>query len=775
MDPKPAPQSTRSATHPEPPPASTPAEVSPPPSTAAGFPAILHSLACSVREMGVARTADAWLKINQPGGFDCPSCAWAEPTEGGRHTFEFCENGAKALADDATLRRATPEFFASHSIEALGGQTDQWLNAQGRLTHPLVLWPGAHHYRPITWPEAFSLVAGQLNALTSPDEAVFYTSGKASNEAAFLFQLFARHFGTNNLPDCSNMCHESSGWGLRQTLGVGKSTVTLEDLETADCIVVIGQNPGTNHPRMLTSLQTAKRRGATILAVNPLKEVGLLRFRHPQEAAGLLGHGTELANEYLQVRINGDVALLKGWLKVLLEEEGRRPGEVLDHSFIRQYCSGFEEFAAHVEAAKWEEIVTHSGIAHDEIKRTGAILARCKSLVICWAMGLTQHRNGVENVRELVNLLLLRGNIGRPGAGALCVRGHSNVQGDRTMGIWEQMDDGFLDRLRREFHFEPPRRRGLDTIETIHALAEGKIKAFVSLGGNFLSATPDTRRVAEGLRRCRLTVSIATKLNRFQLNGGETALILPCLGRTERDEQVGGTQIVSVENTVNFVRPSIGHLPPASSHLMSEPVIIAGMAAATLGKRSRVDWMGLTADYDHIRDAVSRVVAGFEDFNQRLKAGGFYAPVPARERVFNTETGKACFTVNPMRPIPLEPGQFLMMTVRSHDQFNTVIYGMDDRYRGIRNGRRVVFVNRDDLAELGLMEGQWVDIASHHEGQERRVEGFCVVGYDIPRGCTASYFPETNALVPSETAAMISNTPISKSFVVTLHPAKEKA
>lgn len=775
MDIKPAVQPSRPAAQPEPPPESAPAQVSPPPHAAAGMPAVVHSLTCSLREMGAARTVESWLKINQPEGFDCPSCAWADPAGDELHTFEFCENGAKALADDATRRKATPEFFAAHSVEALSRESDHWLNAQGRLTHPLVLWPGATHYRPIAWPEAFSLIADQLNALGSPDEAVFYTSGKASNEAAFLFQLFARQFGTNNLPDCSNMCHESSGWGLKQTLGVGKSTVTLEDLESADCIVVIGQNPGTNHPRMLTSLQRAKRRGATILAVNPLREVGLLRFRHPQEAQGLLGEGTALADEYLQVRINGDVALLKGWLKVLLEEEARRPGQVLDHAFIRESTSEFEAFAASVQAADWEQVVSQSGIARAEIERTGAILARCKSLVVCWAMGLTQHRNGVENVRELVNLLLLRGNIGRPGAGALCVRGHSNVQGDRTMGIWEQMDDGFLDRLGREFHFDPPRKRGLDTIETIHALAEGKLKVFISLGGNFLAATPDTRKVAEGLRRCRLTVSIATKLNRFHLNGGETALILPCLGRTERDLQASGQQSVSVENTVSFVRPSLGHLPPASDHLKSEPAIIAGMAAATLGERSHADWAGLTGDYDRIRDAVGRVVAGFQDFNQRLKDGGFYAPVPARERVFHTETGKARFTVNPIRPIPLNPGQLLMMTIRTHDQFNTVVYGMDDRYRGIHNGRRVVFVNRDDLQEQGLREGQWVDIVSHHEGRERRVEGFRVVGYDIPRGCTASYFPETNPLVPSETAAMISNTPISKSFVVTLHPAGEPA
>lgn len=771
MDPKPVPRLTRPAGHPEPPLENAPAKVQAPPQTAAGAPAVVHSLACSLREMGALRTAQTWLKINQTNGFDCPSCAWADPASDERHTFEFCENGAKALADDATLRRATPDFFAQHSVEALGHQTDHWLNAQGRLTHPLVLWPGARHYRPISWQEAFLLVADELNSLDSPDEAVFYTSGKASNEAAFLFQLFARQFGTNNLPDCSNMCHESSGWALKQTLGVGKSTVTLEDLESAGCIVVIGQNPGTNHPRMLTSLQTAKRRGATILAVNPLKEAGLLRFRHPQEPADLVGPGTALADEFLQVRINGDVALLKGWMKVLLQEEARRPGTVLDHDFIRQHTSGFDDLAAHIREADWTEIVTQSGLVREEIERTGGILARCRSLVICWAMGLTQHRNGVENVRELVNLLLLRGNIGRPGAGALCVRGHSNVQGDRTMGIWEQMDNGFLDRLGREFHFNPPRRHGYDTMATISALAAGKIKAFLSLGGNFLSATPDTWRVAEGLRRCRLTASIATKLNRFHLNGGETALILPCLGRTERDEQASGQQTVSMENTVSFVCPSTGHLPPASSHLMSEPAIIAGMAQAVLGERSHVDWQGMVNDYSRIRDSVSRVVPGFENFNERLKEGGFYAPVPARHRVFQTETGKARFTVNPIRPIPLEPGQLLMMTIRAHDQFNTVVYGMDDRYRGIRHGRRVVFVSREDMAEQGLQEGQQVDIVSHHEGRQRRVEGFRVVGYDIPRGCTATYFPETNPLVPSETAAIISNTPISKSVVVTLHPS----
>jgi molybdopterin-dependent oxidoreductase alpha subunit len=629
------------------------------------------------------------------------------------------------------------------------------------------LKPGASHYEPISWEDAFSMIGRELNALPSPNEAVFYTSGKTSNEAAFLYQLFARQFGTNNLPDCSNMCHESSGWALRETLGTGKSTVTLEDLEGTDCIVVIGQNPGTNHPRMLSSLQAAKRRGAKILAINPLREVGLLRFKHPQELLHLLGSGTELADQYLQVRINGDVALLKGIMKAMLEQEAAAPGTIVDSAFIRQYCSGFEELTRHLGSEEWGLIVEQSGLSHTEIHGAASMLSKAKTTVVCWAMGLTQHKNAVDNIREIVNLLLLRGNIGKPNAGALCVRGHSNVQGDRTMGIWEQMEDSFLDALGREFNLEPPRQHGWSTVESIQAMRAGKVGVFVSLGGNFLSASPDTHRVAEGLRNCKLTVVISTKLNRTHLVTGNAALILPCVSRTEKDIQASGPQFTTVENTVSFVSASTGQFDPASAMLRSEIAIISGIAQSTLQHRSSVDWAGFTANYDGIRDSIARVVPGFEDFNRRVRAGGFYAPVPPKDRVFPTKTGKAMFTVNAIRPVALEPDQLLLMTIRTHDQFNTVIYGLDDRYRGVFGGRRIVFMNADDMQEAGFVTKQLVDITSHFEGVQRTVRGFQVISYDIPRRSAAAYYPETNPLVPLENFADVSQTPASKSIVVT--------
>ncbi len=736
------------------------------PKVATGFPAILKSADVSLRAMGVVRSGKAWSSINQRQGFDCPSCAWPDPA-GERPTFEFCENGMKATADDATTLRVHPEFFRENSIQKLSEQSDYWLNHQGRITHPIWLQPGASHYEPISWEDAFSLIGRELNALAAPNEAVFYTSGKTSNEAAFLYQLFARQFGTNNLPDCSNMCHESSGWALRETLGTGKSTVTLEDLEGTDCIVVIGQNPGTNHPRMLSSLQAAKRRGAKILAINPLREVGLLRFKHPQEPLQLLGSGTELADQYLQVRINGDVALLKGIMKAMLEKEAAAPGTIVDSKFIEKYCSGFEELTSHLQSEDWGLIVEQSGLSHTEIHSAASMLSRAKTTVVCWAMGLTQHKNAVDNIREIVNLLLLRGNIGKPNAGALCVRGHSNVQGDRTMGIWEQMEDAFLDALGREFNFEPPRQHGWSTVESIQAMCGGKVGVFVSLGGNFLSASPDTHRVAEGLRNCKLTVAISTKLNRTHLVTGNAALLLPCVSRTEEDLQASGPQFTTVENTVSFVSLSTGQFPSSSAMLRSEVAIIGGIAQSTLQHHSSVDWAGFTANYDGIRDSIARVVPGFEDFNRRVREGGFYAPVPPKDRIFPTKTGKAMFTVNPIRPVALEPGQLLLMTIRSHDQFNTVIYGLDDRYRGVFGGRRVVFMNADDMQEEGFVTKQLVDISSHFESVQRTVRGFQVISYDIPRRCAAAYYPETNPLVPLENFADVSQTPASKSIVVT--------
>jgi molybdopterin-dependent oxidoreductase alpha subunit len=740
------------------------------PKVATGIPAILHSLAYGLSQMGAVRMTHAWLAVNQKAGFDCPSCAWADP-EGNRHPFEFCENGAKAIADEATTSRITPEFFARYSVAELSEKSDYWLNRQGRLTGPMIMRPGETHYSPVSWGDAFQTIAGELNQLASPDEAVFYTSGKATNEAAFLFQLFARVYGTNNLPDCSNMCHESSGWGLNQTLGVGKSTVTLSDLEHADLIFSIGQNPGTNHPRMLTSLLAAKRNGATIIDVNPLPEVGLLRFKHPQEPMHLLGSGTRLSDRLLQVRINGDVALLKGIIKAVLEAEDRSPGTVLDWNFIREYTSGFEEFRQQVESSEWRQIEEQSGIRRDRIAEIGEMAAKAGSTIICWAMGLTQHRNGVENVREVVNLLLLRGNIGKPNAGVLCVRGHSNVQGDRTMGIWEQMDEGFLSRLGSEFKFDPPRRKGYDTVEAIRAMDAGKVKAFLSLGGNFLSATPDTDVVARGLGKCNLTAFIATKLNRNHVVTGATSVILPCLGRTEVDLQASGQQFTTVEDTLGVVSSSRGVLTPVSEDVKSEVAIIAGIAEATVSGKGDVKWTNFL-DYDEIRDRASRVVAGFEKFNERVRApDGFYAPVAAKERRFDTATGKANFTVNPIRPLQLAADQFLMMTIRSHDQFNTTIYGLDDRYRGIHGGRRVIFMNRDDMAEAGLQDRQLVNLTSHFQAEHRTVRDFRVIPYDIPRRCAATYYPETNPLVALGSVAEISNTPASKSIVITVEPA----
>jgi molybdopterin-dependent oxidoreductase alpha subunit len=735
---------------------------------AAGPPAVVAAMKYSLREMGAQRTLKTLLQVNQMGGFDCPGCAWPEGDRERAHA-EFCENGAKHVADEATRKRVTPDFFREHSIKQLGEQSDVWLNAQGRLTHPMLLRRGGTHYEAISWDEAFKLIADELNALASPDEAVFYTSGRTSNEAAFLYQLFVRQFGTNNLPDCSNMCHESSGTGLTRTIGVGKGTVTLDDFELADAVFVVGQNPGTNHPRMLSTLQRAARRGCRIVHVNPLPEAGLVRFKHPQEVRGWIGAGTPLATHFLQVRINGDVALLKGIAKEVLEEEARRPGGVLDHEFIEQYTNGFEAYAAALRAVGWDEIEEQSGVGRDQIRAAARVFAESERTIFCWAMGLTQHRNAVANVEEIVNLLLLRGQIGKPGAGACPVRGHSNVQGDRTMGIWERPTEAFLDSLAREFRFDPPRRHGFDTVNAIRAMHEGRARVFFALGGNFLSATPDTEFTAEALRRARLTVQVSTKLNRAHLVTGERALILPCLGRTERDVQQAGEQFVSCENSMGVVQMSRGNLEPASEQLLSEVQIVARLAAATLGARSGVNWAEMASDYDLIRERIARTIPGFDDYNRRVREpGGFYLPNLARGREFKTASGKAEFTVHPLPHHELAPGELLMMTIRSHDQFNTTVYSFDDRYRGVSNERRVVFLNADDMKEQNLKEGDAVDLVGRFEGTERVARNFRAVPYPIPRRCCATYFPEANVLVPLGHVAERSNTPASKSVVITL-------
>lgn len=737
---------------------------------AGGIPAVVVSMKHAWGEMGVVRGTRTLLQLNQKNGFDCPGCAWPDP-DGERSHFEFCENGAKHVADEATTKRLTPEFFRQWSVADLSYKSDYWLGQQGRLTHPLTLRRGSTHYEPLSWDEAFALVAAELNALDSANEALFYTSGRTSNEAAFLYQLFARQFGTNNLPDCSNMCHESSGTALTETIGIGKGTVTLDDFQQAEAIFVIGQNPGTNHPRMLTALQAAKRNNCRIVHINPLPETGLNRFKHPQEVFKILGQGTELSDLFLQVRINGDVALLKGIMKEMLEEEARRPGLVLDHQFINEQTEGFDEFARALGDAGWEEIVEQSGISREQMRAAAAIMINSRRTICCWAMGLTQHKNAVANIQEIVNLLLLRGQVGKPGAGLCPVRGHSNVQGDRTMGIWERPTESFLNSLAAEFDFEPPRRHGLDTVESIKAMHAGQAKIFFALGGNFLSATPDTEYTARALRRCRLTAQVSTKLNRSHLVTGEQALILPCLGRTEIDMQATGAQFVSMENSMGIVHASRGRLSPASEHLLSEVMIVARLAQATLGPRSTVDWLHLAEDYDRIRERIEKVIPGFEDYNRRVRQpAGFYLPNSPREGRFNTATKRARFTVHALPRHDLQPGQFLMMTMRSHDQFNTTVYGLDDRYRGIYNERRVVLLNAEDIREAGLKDGQVVDLVSHFEGEERIARHFVVVAYSIPRRCAATYFPETNVLVAVGSVAEKSNTPASKSVRISIRP-----
>jgi molybdopterin-dependent oxidoreductase alpha subunit len=741
---------------------------------AGGIPAILSTARHAFREMGPWRSLKTLARLNQTDGFDCPGCAWPDPAE--RSATEFCENGAKHVADEATTKRVTPEFFARWSVAELSRQSDYWLNQQGRLTHPMLLRRGSKHYEPVGWTEAFELLARELNALRSPHEAVFYTSGRTSNEAAFLYQLFVRQYGTNNLPDCSNMCHESSGTALTETIGIGKGTVTLKDFDLARLIIIIGQNPGTNHPRMLTALQAAKRNGCKIIHINPLPETGLNRFKHPQEVLGMLGGGTELTDLFLQVRINGDVALLKGIMKEVLAEEERRRGEVLDHRFIEEKTAGFAEFARALESAGWQELVEQSGISREQMAEAARLFINSERTICCWAMGLTQHRNAVANIQEIVNLMLLRGQIGRAGAGLCPVRGHSNVQGDRTMGIWERPTEAFLGSLRREFGFEPPTEHGYDTVRAIKAMHEGSATVFFALGGNFLSATPDTEYTAEALRRCRLTAQVSTKLNRAHLITGEQALILPCLGRTEVDLQEGSAQFVTMENSMGIVHSSRGSLPPASEHLLSEPAIVARLARATLGDRSRVEWEKLAADYDLIREAIGRVIPGFEDYNRRVREpGGFYLPNLAREGVFKTSTNRANFTVHALPQHELGPNQFMMMTIRSHDQFNTTIYGLDDRYRGILGERRVVLLNPEDIREAGLHDRQVVDLVSHFRGVERVARRFLVVPYSIPRRSAATYFPEANVLVPVDSVAEKSNTPASKSVPISIHPSEEQA
>ncbi|MBT2886789.1 FdhF/YdeP family oxidoreductase [Streptomyces albidoflavus] len=733
---------------------------------AAGLPAVAHSLRMSARQMGVRRTALTLLRVNQKDGFDCPGCAWPEPDK--RHAAEFCENGAKAVAEEATLRRVTPAFFAEHSVADLAERSGYWLGQQGRLTEPMHLAEGADHYTPVSWERAFELIAGELKALSSPDEALFYTSGRTSNEAAFLYQLFAREFGTNNLPDCSNMCHESSGSALTETIGVGKGSVLLEDLYQADLIIVAGQNPGTNHPRMLSALEKAKQGGAKIITVNPLPEAGLERFKNPQTVKGM-ARGTALTDLFLQIRLGGDQALFRLLNSLIL----KTPGAV-DEEFVAAHTEGYEEFAATAAKTGWEETLTATGLQRAEVEEALRMVLASERTVVCWAMGLTQHKHSVPTIREVVNFLLLRGNIGRPGAGVCPVRGHSNVQGDRTMGIFERPAPAFLDALEREFGFTPPRHHGLDVVRAIRALRDGEAKVFLAMGGNFVAASPDTEVTEAAMRRARLTVHVSTKLNRSHAVTGAHALILPTLGRTERDVQAGGEQFVTVEDSMGMVHASRGRLEPAGPALLSETAIVCRLARAVLGEGSATPWEEFEGDYALIRDRISRVVPGFEEFNAKVAdPAGFALPhAPRDERRFPTPSGKAHFTDAPVEHPHLPEGRLLLQTLRSHDQYNTTIYGLDDRYRGIRNGRRVVLVHPDDARELGFADGAYADLVGEwKDGVERRAPGFRVVHYPTARGCAAAYYPETNVLVPLDSTADTSNTPASKSVVIRLEPS----
>ena len=729
---------------------------------AAGTPAVVSSLQHVFGKAGVVRGTKALLGINQAGGFDCPSCAWPDP-DGPRAVAEFCENGAKAIASEAMSRTIGRDFFAAHSVAELMAESDAWHDLQGRLAEPLLLREGATHYEAISWDEAFAIVADELRELDSPDEALFYTSGRASNEAAFLWQMFVRAFGTNNLPDCSNMCHESSGLALKEAVGVGKGTVTLEDFLEANVILCVGQNPGTNHPRMLSTLEEAVARGARVVAVNPLKEAGLLGFAHPQHLRGILGKATPLASSYLQVKVNGDMALFRGVAKALVTMGAA------DAGFIREHGSGYEEYRSLLEASPWVEIEDLSGIGRDAIEELALLLAEGeKRLITCWAMGLTQHRNAVATIREIANLHLLLGAIGRPGAGLCPVRGHSNVQGDRTMGIFEKMPEPFLAALEKQAGVPIPRKHGFDTVDSLHAMHEGRAKVFIALGGNFAQATPDSDFTAAGLRKCRLTCHIATKLNRSHLIHGQRALILPCLGRSEAD----GGRFVTTENSMGVVQSSEGKLTPASEHLLSEPDIVARMAEAVLGDVGSIRWRWLAEDYDRLRTWIEAVVPGFENFNARVRQpGGFYLPNAAKERVWNTPNSKANFSDAPLDSFRTSAGRFLLQTLRSHDQFNTTIYGLDDRYRGISGMRDIVFLNPEDLAALGVKPGGRIDLTSHWSDGERHLKGFRAIPYDMPRGMAAAYFPEANVLVPVGHVAEGSNTPASKSIEVSIHAA----
>jgi molybdopterin-dependent oxidoreductase alpha subunit len=736
---------------------------------AAGIPAVTSSVKMVVEEAGLKRGMKALWNLNKKGGFDCPSCAWPDPDDERSGIAEYCENGARAVADEATAKKLTPDFFAKNAVSDLAMLSDYELGRKGRIAQPMYLPEGGTHYKPISWNSAFEKIAFALNRLPSPNEAVFYTSGRTSNEAAFLYQLFVREFGTNNLPDCSNMCHESSGVALTESLGIGKGSVTLDDFDKAEVIMILGQNPGTNHPRMMTALQKAKAKGATIISINPLPETGLMAFNNPQTVQGILGIKPALTDIFLQIRINGDMAALQAIEMMLLHKETENPGTVFDQTFIDNNTVGYGNFIENLKAQDINQLAASSGISLEQLEQTANILAKKNKIIVCWAMGLTQHKNAVDTIKEIVNLLLLKGSIGKPGAGTCPVRGHSNVQGDRTMGIYEKPSEKFLNSLKQNFNFSPPTKHGYDVVEAIKAMHEGRAKIFIAMGGNFLSATPDTLVTAKALQNCSLTVQVSTKLNRSHLIHGKEAIILPCLGRSDKDNTGGNIQFVSCENSMGVVQSSQGNLDPVSDQLLSEPEIVTRLATATLGKKSKINWLRYNENYDVIRADIERTIPGFEDYNDRVRLpGGFYLPNCNRAGKFDTGSLKAHFNVANVVETDLQNDELVMMTIRSHDQFNTTIYGLNDRYRGIHNERRVILMNEMDAQSRGLQNNDLVDLHNSYEGEMRVARKFVVVIYPIPPGCCATYFPETNVLVPLNSVADKSNTPTSKFVVIKL-------
>jgi formate dehydrogenase major subunit len=746
--------------------------VHPPEKWAVGLPAIVNSLTYALDELGPLRSLTLLTKMNQKDGFDCMSCAWPDPDH--RKVAEFCENGARAVAWEATPVTVPTTFWSEHSLTDLLDKSEYWLGMQGRLVEPVYKAADSDRYVPVSWVDAFRIIATKLKSLESPDQAAFYTSGRAANETAFVYQLFARAFGTNNLPDCSNMCHESTGTAMSATVGIGKSTIAYDDFEQTDLIIVMGQNPGTNHPRMLTALEDAKRQGAAIVAVNPLPEASLKRYKNPQTVRGLIGRGTDMADQFLQIRSGGDMALLQWVSKRVLEAEDRNPGTVLDHDFLERYTEGLDEFRAHLEGLDVQEVLDATGLTIAEMDELAQRYIAADRVIITWAMGITQHHKGVDTIKEIINLLLLRGNIGKPGAGASPIRGHSNVQGDRTMGIWEQMPDSFLDALAAEFSFEPPRKQGFDAVQSIRALQRNEIKFWFGLGGNLVAAISDTAAAEAAMRGTDMTVQVSTKLNRSHVVTGAEALILPTLGRTDVDLQESGPQFLSVEDTVCAVHATHGAVAPVSPNLLSEVAIVTRLARAVLGDDGPIDWAGFERDYDTIRESISRVVPGFANFNEQVRhRGGFVLPNGPRDsRTFPTRTGKAIITVNHLVPVERPAGRLILQTLRSHDQFNTTTYSLNDRYRGIKNGRDVIFVNPEDLVELGISDGDRVNIFSEWTGEpDRELRNYRVVSYPTARGCAAAYFPEANVLVPLGSTALGSNTPVSKAVIVRLEKA----